>query len=60
MNNQNGMVEVSSEMFDRMQVGRSYSFDGRVGRVVRKFVDGQGKSSTGWSSMMSIIEVKWK
>jgi hypothetical protein len=60
MNKKNGMVEVSNEMFDRMQVGKSYRFDGCVGRVVRKFPEGQGKSSTGWSSMMPMVEVKWR
>jgi hypothetical protein len=52
--------QVSREVFDRVQVGKSYRFDGRVGRVVEKHEDGQGQSSTGWSSSVPMVTVKWR
>jgi len=52
--------QVSRDIFDRLQIGKTYRFDGRKGKVVAKHEDGAGESATGWSSCVPMVTVSWK
>ena len=52
-------VEVSNEQFSRMEVGKSFSFDGRVGRVVAK-AEPSVKNSKGMVSGFPMVQVRWR
>lgn len=54
-------VSVRQEMYERMQIGKSYKFsDGRIGRVVAKQETSGQTSAAGWAMGGPMVKVQWR
>lgn len=53
-------VAVTSVQYQSMQVGKSYRFDGRIGKVVEKAENSGQKSAAGLTSGMQMVRVSWR
>ena len=54
-----GWVEVGFELFDKAVVGKLYSFNGRIGRVIKKEMP-SNKNAVGMVTGRPILLVRWK
>jgi hypothetical protein len=53
-------VPVRQETYNALQVGKSYKFDGRVGKVIEKAENSGQKSAVGLAMGGPMVKVKWK
>lgn len=50
----------SREMYNKLEVGKTYMFDGRKEKVLEKSEDSGQKSAAGWGSGGPMVRVEWK
>lgn len=56
-----GLMEVRRELFDKLQIGKSYNFDGRIGKVVEKLESTGGTNAVGISRGGNpLVRIQWR